>query len=135
MAYPIQQAVVDFHTKFGHPVRSTPQTITQSEAFQAYGFIAEELDELWDDGLCSEDSGCGEPGCCEEYSPDVVEIADALGDIVVTAYGMAIRHGIDLDRVLAAIMESNMTKESNGLGKIRKGADYVAPKIAEALAV
>lgn len=125
MAFPIQQAVTDFHEKYGHPARSTPQAITEGEAVQAYEFIEEELLELWDDGLYPHG----------EYAPDVIEIADALGDIVFTAYGMAVRHGIDLDRVLAAICESNMTKEPNGQGKIRKGPDYVPPKIAEALAV
>ena len=54
---------------------------------------------------------------------------------LLPAYGMAVRLGIDLDRVLAAIVESNMTKEPNGLGKIKKGEAYVPPKIAEALAV
>jgi predicted HAD superfamily Cof-like phosphohydrolase len=64
-----------------------------------------------------------------------VEVADALGDIVFTAYGMAARHGIDLDRVLAAICESNMSKTANGQNKILKGEDYFPPRIAEALAV
>jgi len=65
----------------------------------------------------------------------LVEIADALGDIVVTSYGMAIRHGIDLNAVLQEIMSSNMTKEANGLGKIKKGADYRPPNIAQVLGV
>ena len=135
MAFPIQQQVIEFHTKFGHPVRDTPQVIDQKEARQAFSFIEEELCELWDDGLYPSPE-CGEPGCCTgDYAPDVVEIADALGDIVFTAYGMAVRHGIDLDRVLAAICESNMSKEANGMGKIKKGEDYFPPRIAEALAV
>jgi predicted HAD superfamily Cof-like phosphohydrolase len=133
MAFPIQQAVIDFHNKYGHPVRDVPQTITEAEAVQAYDFIAEEVDELWSDGLFPSTS-CGEPGCCTaDYEPSVIEIADALGDVVFTAYGMAVRHGIDLDRVLAAICESNMTKEANGLGKIKKGADYQPPRIRLAL--
>jgi predicted HAD superfamily Cof-like phosphohydrolase len=131
MAFPIQQSVIDFHKKFEHPVRDTPQTITVEEARQAFSFIEEELYEL-EDALAYD--GCG-MGCCEPREPNLIEIADALGDIVFTAYGMAVRHGIDLDRVLAAICESNMTKESNGMGKIKKGEDYVPPKIAEALAV
>lgn len=137
MAYPIQQAVIDFHNKFGHPVRDTPQTISKTETRQAFDFIEEELNELYEAaGLMD---GCGIPGCCspedDEGEANLIETADALGDIVFTAYGMAIRHGIDLDRVLAAIVESNMTKEPNGLGKIKKGEAYVPPKIAEALAV
>ena len=139
MSYPIQQAVIDFHKKFGHPVRDTPQTISIEETEQAFSFIDEELNELFEasglDGICSVEGCCNPVDEASPEEPNLIEIADALGDLVFTAYGMAIRHGIDLDRVLAAIVESNMTKEPNGLGKIRKGVDYVPPKIAEALAV
>jgi len=134
MAFPIQQSVIDFHKKFGHPVRDTPQTITYDEANQAFGFIEEELTELAE---ALEQKSCGSTWsggeCCAAKDADLIEIADALGDVVFTAYGMAARHGIDLDRVLAAIVESNMTKTANGMGKIKKGDDYVPPKIAEAL--
>lgn len=138
MAYPIQQAVIDFHTKFGHPVRDTPQTIGEGEALQAFGFIEEELNELYEALYPSVPCGCadGEKGNCFDnfdYEPDLEKIADALGDIVVTAVGMGIRHGADMDLVLKAIMDSNMTKEPNGMGKIKKGADYQPPKIKEAL--
>lgn len=137
MAYPIQQSVIDFHKKFGHPVRDIPQALEEGEALQAFAFIEEECSELYDAVYEPIKCGCADDDCSlpatGPYDPKLVEIADALGDIVVTAYGMAIRHGIDLDRVLAAIMESNMTKEPNGMGKIKKGADYQPPKIAEAL--
>ena len=140
MAFPIQQSVIDFHTKFGHPVRDIPQTITEGEAVQAYGFIEEEVDELHAALYSKEYGTCGEdfPCCSFEndiYTPCLVEIADALGDIVFTAYGMAVRHGIDLDLVLKEICESNMSKEANGLGKIKKGADYFPPNIARALSM
>jgi predicted HAD superfamily Cof-like phosphohydrolase len=135
MAFPIQQSVIDFHKKFGHPVRDTPQTISKTETRQAFSFIEEEVNELWE--AAGLDDGCGIEGCCKPTDDageaDLVETADALGDIVFTAYGMAARMGIDLDRVLAAICESNMTKEANGMGKIRKGDAYVPPKISEAL--
>jgi predicted HAD superfamily Cof-like phosphohydrolase len=137
LAFPIQQSVIDFHNKFGHPVRDTPQTITAEEAGLAFDFIEEEVMELWDKGLypteaCEVGEECVRD-ITDHYAPNIVEIADALGDIVFTAYGKAIRHGIDLDRVLAAICESNMTKTPNGMGKIKKGDDYVPPRIAEAL--
>ena len=140
MAFPIQQQVIDFHNKFGHPVRDVPQTITEQEAELAASFIEEEVEELRAALFTREYMTCGEDyPCCdwdeETYSPNLVEIADALGDIVFTAYGMAARHGIDLDRVLAAICESNLSKTANGQAKITKGPDYFPPRIAEALAV
>jgi hypothetical protein len=122
-------------------VRDSPQTISQAEAKLAYSFIEEELYELYDDGLYAN----GETVCTPEectctgvngYNPNVVEIADALGDIVFTAYGMAVRHGIDLDLVLKEICESNMTKTPNGQGKIKKTEGvYVPPNISRALAL
>ena len=136
MAFPIQQQVIDFHNKFGHPVRDTLTPISEGEALQAYGFIEEELLELWEKGLFPAGPECGLENCCSSaYTPNIIEIADALGDIVFTAYGMAVRYGIDLDRVLAEICASNMSKEANGLGKIRKGADYFPPNIKRALTI
>jgi predicted HAD superfamily Cof-like phosphohydrolase len=136
LAYPIQQSVAEFHKKFGHPVRDTPQTLSETEAKQAFGFIEEELmelaDALWPEGYTS----CGELDCCENvYRPNVTEAADALGDIVITAYGNALRMGIDLDLVLAEQMRANMTKTANGMGKIKKTPGiYKAPDVAAVLA-
>ena len=138
MAFPIQQAVSDFHKKFGHPVRDELTIIPREEADQAFGFIEEELYETWD-ALYAEsvDVECGEPGCCTDeypsYGPDLIEVADGLADVVWTAYGMALRFGIDLDAVLREVTASNMTKEANGMGKIKKGADYRPPNVALAL--
>lgn len=133
MAYDIQQAVIDFHRKFGHPVRDTPQQIDKAEVRQAFGFIEEELDELYAALRLSQ--GCG-PKCCgveDDREIDLVESADAIGDIIVTAVGLGVRLGVDTNMILKAIMDSNMTKEANGMGKIKKGADYQPPKISEAL--
>lgn len=138
MSFPVQQAVADFHNKFGHPVRDELTMIPEEEAKQAYEFIEEEVWEVHEALYCNEEPySCGEPGCCDsyisEYRPDLVEVADGLGDVVWTAYGMALRFGIDLDAVLREIAASNMTKEANGMGKIKKGADYRPPNIARVL--
>jgi predicted HAD superfamily Cof-like phosphohydrolase len=54
-------------------------------------------------------------GCIDGQHQDIVEMADALGDIVVVAFGMAIEMGVDLNRVLAEIMRANMSKlDENG---------------------
>ena len=139
MAFPIQQNVIEFHRKFGHPVRDVPQVIGEKEAELAYGFIEEELYEL--NEALRPDAGCdcGNLDCdaemrgYNEYNPILTEVADALGDIVFTAYGMAVRHGIDLDAVLREICASNMSKTANGQNKIPKGEDYFPPNIARAL--
>jgi len=71
---------------------------------------------------------------------DLVEIADALADIVYVAYGTALTYGIDLDVVLAEVHRSNMSKlDADGKpimredGKVLKGPNYFKPNIRKAL--
>ena len=66
----------------------------------------------------------------------IIEVADALGDIVYTCFGAAVSWGIDLASVMDAIHTSNMTKTAShkSAGKVMKGPNYEPPKIAEALA-
>jgi predicted HAD superfamily Cof-like phosphohydrolase len=127
--FAIQTAVTNFHEKYGHPIRSTPTGhIPIDEAQLAAALIDEETTELYDALFSVEGSDV-------YHRPNIVEIADALGDIVWTAYSAAIRHGIDLDLVLAEIARSNSTKTpAEGAGaKIQKGPNYSAPDIARVL--
>ena len=129
--FAIQTAVTRFHEKYGHPVRSTPKgDIPFDEAQLSHALIFEEVDELYDALFKFSDESYD-----MAHRPDIVEIADALGDIVWTAYSAAIRHGIDLDLVLAEIARSNDTKTpaTSPGAKIQKGADYSAPDIARVL--
>ena len=71
---------------------------------------------------------------------DLVEIADALADLTYVIYGTALEYGIPLDRVLAEVHHSNMTKldeNSDPLfredGKILKGPLYEPPNIRKIL--
>jgi predicted HAD superfamily Cof-like phosphohydrolase len=73
---------------------------------------------------------------------DLVKIADALADIVYVAYGTALTVGINLDKVIAEIHRSNMTKlDENGQallradGKVLKSHLYERPNIKAALGV
>lgn len=73
-----------------------------------------------------------------EQGRDIVEIADALGDMTVIIYGTAAAYGIDLDRVVAEIHRSNMTKLDaegnvirNEIGKVVKPDHYEPPQLAE----
>lgn len=127
--FAIQTAVTNFHEKYGHPIRSTPTGhIPLEEAELAHDLIAEEAVELFDALFDVENHEL-------IHQPNIVEIADALGDIVWTAYSAAIRHGIDLDLVLAEIARSNDTKTpaAHAGQKIQKGPGYSAPDIARVL--
>ena len=62
---------------------------------------------------------------------DLVEIADALADLLVVVYGAAVELGIDLEPVFAEVHDSNMSKNGgkDAGGKILKGAGFRPPDI------
>ena len=92
---PSHQALVrEFHEAFGHPVADKPALIPWARGIKRADFIQEELDE-YEDAVRVD---------------DLVEIADALGDILYFVYGTAVEYGIDLDPVFREIHESNMSK-------------------------
>lgn len=61
---------------------------------------------------------------------DLVAIADALGDLAYVVYGAALHFGIDLDRVVAEVHRSNMTKTAAGDAKSVKGTGYQRPDLS-----
>jgi predicted HAD superfamily Cof-like phosphohydrolase len=56
-----------------------------------------------------------------ESEDDIVEIADALADIIYIACGTAVSYGIPLKRVFDEVHRSNMAKLVDG--KVRRRAD------------
>jgi predicted HAD superfamily Cof-like phosphohydrolase len=83
----------------------------------------------------------------EEYleaatNKDLVEIADALGDMLYILCGTIIEHGLQhkIEEVFDEIQKSNMSKlDENGKpifredGKVLKGNNYFRPNIASIL--
>lgn len=69
---------------------------------------------------------------------DLVEIADALADLMYVLLGTAVSMGIPLDEVFEEVQRSNMTKLLDGLkdegGKVIKGPSYRPPNIEAVLA-
>tara|TARA_B110000438_G_C15811414_1_gene649829 strand:+ start:1510 stop:1884 length:375 start_codon:yes stop_codon:yes gene_type:complete len=71
---------------------------------------------------------------------DIVEVADALTDILYVTYGAGHSFGIDLDKCFEEVQRSNMSKldESgkpifNERGKVMKGPNYFKPNIKKFL--
>ena len=67
---------------------------------------------------------------------DIVEVADALTDILVVTYGAGVAFGIDLDKCFQEVHRSNMSKLSqegkpiyNEFGKVMKGPNYSPPDL------
>tara|TARA_B100001123_G_C14548231_1_gene725086 strand:+ start:83 stop:451 length:369 start_codon:yes stop_codon:yes gene_type:complete len=71
---------------------------------------------------------------------DLVEVADALTDILVVTYGAGVAFGINLDKCFEEVHRSNMSKLSedgkpifNEFGKVMKGPNYSKPNLKQFL--
>jgi predicted HAD superfamily Cof-like phosphohydrolase len=114
-----QQAVRDFHDKFGLPVGITPEVLEGTEALRLE-LIDEEVEELYD----------------AVNNGDLPEVADALGDILYVVLGAAVSWGIDLGPIFAEIHKTNMAKEGGKVrwdGKILKPDGWKPPEILRLL--
>ena len=71
---------------------------------------------------------------------NILEVADALTDILYVAYGAGHAFGINLDKCFNEVQESNMSKlDSDGKpiynesGKVMKGPNYFKPNLSKFL--
>ena len=69
---------------------------------------------------------------------DLLEVADALTDILYVTYGAGHAFGIDLDKCFDEVQNSNMSKlDDNGKpiynesGKVMKGPKYFKPDLSK----
>jgi predicted HAD superfamily Cof-like phosphohydrolase len=125
-----QALVQEFHERFGAPVAERPTLIPRERAQLRVRLIAEELQEYaLAAGLPVKIVVLEEHGT---VGADLVEVADALGDLEYVVLGSAVEHGIRLDPVVREIHRSNMTKSpaTDEGGKILKGPDYRPPELA-----
>lgn len=112
--------VKDFHLAFGQRIGETPaipEDIGERELRMS--LLEEEYTEYMD----------------AEANADIVEIADALADIVYIACGTAVSYGIPLDKIFEEVHRSNMAKLVDGKvirredGKVQKPAGWTSPDV------
>ena len=93
------QKVKTFMQTFGQEVKLKPSFSTEKINDLRYSLIQEELDELKQ----------------AIENKDLLEVADALTDILYVTYGAGHAFGIDLDKCFEEVQNSNMSKlGSNG---------------------
>lgn len=115
--------VRDFHIAFSQPVGETPQLPNEKERTLRKTLLHEEMNEYF----------------AAERIDDIVEIADALADIIYIACGTAVSYGIPLDKIFEEVHRSNMAKLVDGKplkradGKVIKPEGWKAPDIAGVL--
>ena len=115
--------------KVGVFMKTFGQNVKQSSSFSTdkinqlrISLIKEELDELIE----------------AMNKKDLVEVADALTDILYVTYGAGHAFGINLDKCFDEVQNSNMSKLDNSgkpiyndKGKVMKGPNYFKPNLSK----
>tara|TARA_B100001564_G_scaffold318645_1_gene295411 strand:+ start:251 stop:622 length:372 start_codon:yes stop_codon:yes gene_type:complete len=118
------QKVKTFMQTFGQEVKTEPSFSTEKINDLRYNLIKEELDELKQ----------------AIDNKDLLEVADALTDILYVTYGAGHAFGIDLDKCFEEVQNSNMSKLGkdgrpiyNDSGKVMKGPNFYKPDLSKFL--
>ena len=118
-------AVKQFHESFGIENKETP-TLNNRAFMLRFNLMKEENEEYLN-------------ACQEE---NIVEVADALGDMMYILCGTILSHGLQhkIEEIFQEIQSSNMSKlgkDGNPIyredGKILKGPNYFKPDIPKIL--
>ena len=111
-----------FMKTFGQEVKNKPSFSTDKINKLRIDLIKEELEELTD----------------AMNKKDLLEVADALTDILYVTYGAGHAFGIDLDKCFEEVQNSNMSKLDvdgkpiyNDMGKVMKGPNYFKPNLSK----
>ena len=111
-----------FMKTFGQEVKNKPSFSTDKINKLRIDLIKEELDEL----------------TAAIRNKDLLEVADALTDILYVTYGAGHAFGINLDKCFNEVQNSNMSKlDNNGKpiynddGKVMKGPNYFKPDLSK----
>ncbi len=112
-----QDCVRTFHMKYDHPVRLAPYVPPDlTELLLRLRLIVEETAEF----------------AAAASNGELVEMADALADLLYVTYGTAVTLGINLQPIFQIVHAANVTKSGGkqGSGKQMKGTDFKSPTAA-----
>ena len=116
-----QRMVREFHKSFGHDYRDQPDAnVELGVQSLRLDLIQEELEELNDAML----------------DRNIVEVADALADLLYVVYGTAVVYGINMEPIVQEVHRSNMSKialdgsvEYDERGKVMKPETFEEPQL------
>ena len=107
-------------SNFNKEVKNKPSFSSEKINNLRYELIKEELDEFKE----------------ALKNKDILEVADALTDILYVTYGAGHAFGINLDKCFEEVQQSNMSKLDekgkpiyNENGKVMKGPNYFKPNL------
>lgn len=131
----INEQVMEFHRVMNAPIGTTPKELSEERLLLRLKLIAEECDELLAAaGYCRDGSGHLFRHNVADF--DMVEVADALGDLDYVIEGMRIELGIDGTPIAAEIHRTNMAKADGPVredGKRLKPPGWLPPDIRSLL--
>ena len=111
-----------FMKTFGQEVKTKPSFSSDKINKLRIDLIKEELEELTE----------------AMQNKNLLEVADALTDILYVTYGAGHAFGIDLDKCFNEVQNSNMSKLGedgkpiyNESGKVMKGPNYFRPDLSK----
>ena len=111
-----------FMKTFGQEIKNRPSFSTEKINQLRISLIQEELDELKE----------------AMANNNLLEVADALTDLLYVTYGAGHAFGIDLDKCFNEVQNSNMSKLGedgkpiyNEFGKVMKGPNYFKPDLSK----
>ena len=120
----LELQVLQFNTIYNVPTAGIPKLPNDIEATRVHNLILEELIEL-NEAIDNN---------------DIVEVADALADIIYVTAQQAVTLGFPVDALLREVQRSNMSKlGEDGKpifredGKVLKGLSYTPPNIVSIL--
>jgi predicted HAD superfamily Cof-like phosphohydrolase len=118
------EKVKQFMQTFGQEVKTKASFSNEKTNQLRLDLISEELEELKN----------------AMTSKDLLEVADALTDILYVTYGAGHAFGINLDKCFDEVQNSNMSKLGsdgkpiyNESGKVMKGPGYFKPDLSKFL--
>ena len=116
------ERVKKFMETFGQEIKEKAGFPNEKISSLRYDLIKEELEELKE----------------AMENKDLLEVADALTDILYVTYGAGHAFGIDLDKCFEEVQASNMSKLGkdgkpiyNDSGKVMKGPNYFKPDLSK----
>ena len=116
------EKVKTFMKTFGQEVKEKSSFSSDKINELRFNLIKEELEEL---RIAME-------------TKNLIEVADALTDILYVTYGAGHAFGIDLDKCFDEVQQSNMSKLDdhgnpiyNDSGKVMKGPKYFKPDLSK----
>ena len=131
----LQDLVLDFHEKFGCAINDR----TRETIHFRLALVDEETGELFDELYDGSTEGVLDLECVRGIDDvDFQAVAKEMADTVYILFGTAVALGIDLDKAVRLVHQSNMSKLGadgepiyrEGDGKVLKGENYQEPDMA-----